>query len=336
MPMHRPCRLAATLAGVLLAAPAFAQAPTQPPPSPVAVVDAFAAALGPIRTHRPSHAKGTCAAGSFTATPDGTRLSVSPVFGGQPIPTVIRFGVGGAGPGAPDTARTTRGLSIRFQAPGGVVWDMANISVPIFGAPTPQVLVEGLLARAPDPATGRPNQEKVAAFVAANPKTTQQGRWLAANPPPASWATTPYWGVNTFLFRGQDGQLRPARWVFEPAAGTERLTEEQARSLPPHYLADELRRRIATGPVAFDMWLQFPGPGDDLLDPTVAWPDDRPRTRVGRLAVTEVSPDAAGPCQAISYLFLAQSPGVELSEDPTLRARSAAYAVSLQRRSQPQ
>jgi catalase len=327
------------LAAVLLAAaPAAVQAQTAAqapsPPSPIAVVDAFEAALGPIRTHRPSHAKGTCATGSFVATPDGTRLSVSPVFGGQPIPVIIRFGVGGAGPGAPDTARSTRGLSIRFQAPGGVVWDMANISVPIFGAPTPQALVEGLHARAPDPATGRPNPERVAAYVAANPKTTLQGRWLAANPPPASWATTPYWGVNTFLFRGQDAQLRPARWVFEPAAGIERLTEEQARSLPAHYLAEDLRRRVAAGPVAFDMWLQFPNAGDDLLDPTVAWPDDRARARVGRLTVTEVSADATGPCQAISYLFLAQSPGVELSDDPTLRARSAAYAVSLQRRSQ--
>lgn len=334
MPTHRRRHVAAALGAVLLAGPALAQAPA--PPSPVAVVDAFAAALGPIRTHRPSHAKVTCAAGSFTATPDGTRLSVSPVFGGQPVPTIIRFGVGGAGPSAPDTARSTRGLSIRFQAPGGVVWDMANISVPIFGSATPQALVEGLRARAPDPATGRPDPEKVAAFAAANPKSALQGRWLAANPPPASWATTPYWGVNTFLFRGQDGQLRPARWVFEPLAGTERLTEEQARSLPRDYLAEELRRRIAAGPVGFDMWLQFPGPGDDLLDPTVAWPDDRPRTRVGRLMVTEVSPDAGGPCQAISYLFLAQSPGVELSDDPTLRARSSAYAVSLQRRSQPQ
>lgn len=328
--MHR---LAAAIAASLCATPALAQAPA-PPLSPVAVVDAFAAALGPIRTHRPSHGKGICASGSFTATPDGTRLSVSPVFSGQAIPTIIRFGVGGAGPTAPDTARSTRGLSIRFQAPGGVVWDMANISVPIFGSPTPQALVEGLLARAPDPATGRPNPEKVAAFVAANPATTLQGRWLAANPPPASFATTPYWGVNAFRFRGQDGEVRHARWVFEPVAGTERLTEEQMRTLPADYLADELRRRVAAGPVAYDMVLQFPGPGDDLLNPTVAWPDDRPRTRVGRLTVTEVASDAGGACQPISYMFLSQAPGVELSDDPTLRARQSAYAVSLQRRSQ--
>jgi len=315
-------------AALLLAQPVRAA----DPPSPDVIVDAFEAVLGPITTHRPSHPKGTCAAGHFTATPDGTRLSVSPVFSGQRIPTVIRFGVAGANPNASDVARSTRGLSIRFDTPSGDVWEMANVSAPIFGAPTPQALVDGLLARRPDPATGQPDAARVAAFVAANPATTLQGRWLAATLPPASFATTPYWGVNTFMFRGQDAQVRPARWVFEPRAGVQRLTEEQMRTLGPNFLADEMRRRVAAGPVEFDMVLQFPGAGDDLLNPTIAWPDDRPRTVVGRLAVTEVSAGAGGPCDPISFLILDQAPGITMSDDPTLQARAAAYAVSLSRR----
>lgn len=321
------------LAAVALlgAPPAFAQAPAQP--SPVAVVDAFEAALGPIRTARPSHGKGYCAAGHFTATPEARRYSISPAFSGQPVPVIIRFGVGGANAQAPDTARSTRGLAIRFQLPDGVVWDMANISVPIFGAPTPQALVEGLLARAPDPATGRPNADRVAAYVAANPATTRQGRVLASQTPPASFATTPYFGVNAFRFHGPDAQVRHARWIFEPRAGVERLTEEQMRSLPNDYLADELRGRVARAPVEFDMVLQFPGAGDDLTDPTTAWPENRPRATVGRLAVTSVEPGPGGPCDRISFLFLEQSPGVTASDDPTLLARRAAYAVSLAKRS---
>jgi catalase len=303
-------------------------------PSPEETVNAFEAVLGPIRAHRPSHAKGTCAAGHFVATPDGTRLSVAPTFNGQRVATIIRFGVGGGSPTASDTSRSTRSLSIRFETSGGDIWDMANISVPIFGSPTPQALVDGLLVRRPDPVTGQPNAERVSAFVAANPATTLQGRWLAANTPPASWATTPYWGVNAFRFRGQDGEVRHARWVFEPRAGVQRLTEEQMRSLPGNYLADELRQRVAAAPVEFDMVLQFPGPGDDLTNPTIAWPDDRPRTVVGRLTVTEVASGPGGACDPISFLTLDQVPGVELSDDPTLQARAAAYAVSLSRRLQ--
>lgn len=325
MPTRLPLALAALLA--LAAAPARALDPAE-------VVDAFEAALGPVTTHRPSHPKGTCASGRFTATPEGTRLSVAPVFSGQPIPAIIRFGVAGANPRASDTARSTRGLAVRFETPQGEQWDMANISAPIFGARTPEMLVAGLLSRRPGP-NGQPDPEAVRRFVEANPESQLQGRWLASVMPPASFATTPYWGVNTFLFRGQDGQVRPARWVFEPEAGTERLSEEQARSLGPDFLADEIRRRVAAGPVAFRMVLQFPGPGDDLANPTVAWPEDRPRATVGRLEVTAVEPGSGGPCDGISFLQLDMEPGVAFSDDPTLHARTAPYAVSLTRRTQP-
>lgn len=333
--MHQERRIfGAVLAAATLAAVTAASVPARAQPSPDAIVDAFEAVLGPVRTHRPSHAKGTCAAGHFVATPEGTRLSVAPVFNGQRVPTVIRFGVGGGSPTASDTSRSTRSLSVRFETAAGDIWDMANINVPIFGSPTPQALVDGLLVRRPEPATGQPNAERVAAFVAANPATTLQGRMLAATLPPASWATTPYFGVNAFRFRGADGEVRHARWIFEPRAGTQRLTEEQLRTMPANFLADELRQRVASGPVEFDMVLQFPGPGDDLTNPTVAWPDDRPRAVVGRLTVTEVSSGQGGPCDPISFMTLDQAPGIELSDDPTLQARSAAYAVSLSRRLQ--
>lgn len=324
-------------AGAIVALIGAAPVRAADPPSPDAVIDAFAAVLGPITTYRPSHPKGTCAAGHFTATPEGTRLSVAPVLNGQRNTALIRFSVAGANPAASDTARGTRGLSIRFESPAGDWFEMANISAPVFGANTPQALVDGLLARARDPATGRPNPERAAAYaayVAANPSVGNQGRYLAANNPPASFATTPYWGVNTFLFRGQDGQVRPARWVFEPRAGVQRLSAEQMQSMGTDYLADELRRRVGAAAVEFDMVLQFPGPGDNLLDPTVAWPDDRPRTVVGRLTVTSVEPGPGGPCDPISFMILDQAPGIEMSDDPVLQARAAAYAVSVTRRTQ--
>lgn len=324
---NRPLSLAAAALAALLAIPA-----AQAEPTPEEIVNGFEGVLGPIRTHRPSHPKGLCAAGHFTATPEGTRLSVAPVFSGQRVNTIIRFGVAGANPQADDRARTTRGLGIRFETAAGDVLDMANISAPIFGAPNPQVFLQGLVARRVDTATGQPNAERVAAFVAANPSTTLQGRWLSATLPPSSWATTPYWGVNAFRFRGQDGEIRHARWVFEPRAGVARLTAEQMQSLPRDFLADEIRQRMAQGPVEFDMVLQFPGPGDDLTNPTMAWPEDRPRAVVGRLTVTSVAPGSGGPCDPISFMTLDQEPGISFSDDPTLHARAAPYAVSLSRR----
>eukprot|EP01031_Cornospumella_fuschlensis_P000123 gene123-144_t len=97
-------------------------------PTPEEIIEGFEGVLGPIRTHRPSHPKGLCAAGTFTATPEGTRLSVAPVFNGQRVNTTIRFGVAGANPQADDRARSTRGLGIRFETAAGDVWDTASIS----------------------------------------------------------------------------------------------------------------------------------------------------------------------------------------------------------------
>jgi catalase len=123
---------------------------------------------------------------------------------------------------------------------------MANISAPISAPRPPRSLVAGLIARRRDPFTRQPNAQ--ASRPTSRPtRHHEPGRWLAANNPPASWATTPYWGVNAFRFRGADGQVRYARWVFEPRAGVERLTEQQMRT-PCDYLADELRRRVAAAP----------------------------------------------------------------------------------------
>ncbi len=303
-----------------------------PPPAPDVIVDAMEGVLGPITTYRPSHGKGYCAAGHFTATAEGTRLSVAPVFNGQRVPAIIRFGVGGPNARVPDTARSTRGLAIRMETMAGDIWDSASISVPIFGSPTPEAFVGGLTVRRPGPNGAPPDPAAVAAFVAANPNTLNQGRWLAANLPPASFASTPYFGVNAFRFQGADGQVRIARWVFEPRAGTARLTAEQLTTMPADFLADDLRRRVAAAPVEFDMVLQFPAPGDDLNNPTIAWPDDRPRTVVGRLTVSEVAAGPGGACDPISYMILDQEPGIAFSDDPTLHARGSAYAVSLSRR----
>ena len=309
----------------------LAQAQTQPP-APDVIVDAMEGMFGPITTFRPSHGKGYCAAGHFTATPEGTRLSVAPVFNGQRVPAIIRFGVGGLNARVADTARSTRGLAIRMETPAGDIWDSASISVPIFGSPTPEAFVAGLVVRRPGANGAPPDAQAVAAFVAANPASLLQGRWLAANAPPASFATTPYWGVNAFRFQGADGQVRMARWVFEPRAGVTRLTDEQLRTMPAEFLAADLRGRVATAPVEFDMVLQFPAAGDDLNNPTIAWPDDRPRAIVGRLTVSEVAAGPGGACDPISYLTLDQEPGIAFSDDPTLHVRGSSYAVSLSRR----
>ncbi len=78
--MHTPVHpFAVTLAaGLLTAVLGTTTMVRAEPPTPEAIVDAFEAVVGPVRTHRPSHAKGTCAAGHFIATPEGTAADAAP------------------------------------------------------------------------------------------------------------------------------------------------------------------------------------------------------------------------------------------------------------------
>jgi len=43
--------------------------------------------------------------------------------------------------------------------------------------------------------------------------------------------------------------------------------------------------------------------------------------------VTSVEAGPGGPCDPISFMILDQAPGIEMSDDPTLQARAAAYVV---------
>jgi catalase len=322
--------LAATaLAALPLATPARAQTA---PATPQALVGALEGTFGQHAGFRRSHAKGICAEGSFVGNAEGQRLSRASVFSGQPAPAVLRFSVGGGNPNLSDTSRSVRGLGVVLTLPNNESFGMAMISSPMFFAATPEQFVSFIESRRPDPATRMPDPQKVAAHNAAFPETTRQGAWLAANAPPASYATAAYNSASSFIFVDRAGERRHARWSFVPVAGVQGLTAEQMQSLPGNFLFDELRQRAARGPVAFDMMVTLAQPGDEVSNPTIAWPADRPAVNVGRLTVTAVSPDDGGSCRAIIFNPTALPAGIEPSADPTLPARAPSYAVSLSRR----
>jgi len=321
----RPLAVAA-LALSVLPAPASAQL------DPSRVVDAFEAVNGKHAGFRRSGAKGVCASGEFTGSAEGRALSSASAFSGRPVPVIARFSVGGGNPKAPDNARGVRGLSLRFELPGGETWQMANISAPVFGAASPEQLLAGLEARRPDPATGRPDADRVKAFVDANPETLLQGRYLASQPVPASYATLNYWGVNAFAFVDAKGERRFGKWIFEPVGGTQGLSDDEAKARPTEFLIDELRRRVAAGPIAFDFMIQLAEPGDRVDSAVVPLPEGRRKVNAGRLVIREVEAGPGGACADVTFNPIALPAGVEPSSDPILLGRAAPYVVSLSRR----
>lgn len=323
---QRAALSAVACAAAALAAPAWSQV------DPNQMVDAFENAGGKFQGFRRSGAKGLCAVAEFIGNAEGRALSVASAFSGKPVPVVARFSMGGGNPKAPDNVKSQRNMSLQFDLPGNETWQMGNISAPIFGATTPQQLLNRLVALTPDAETKKVDADKVKAFNDANPETLLQGKYFASQPIPASFAKVNFWGVHAFGFTDAAGKKQFGKWVFEPVGGTQGLSDDEAKAKGAEFLFDDLRQRVAAGPVQFDFMVQLAQPGDKIDSAVTPLPDDRKKVSLGRLTIKSVSPDAAGPCVAINYNPMVLPKGVEASSDPMLVARAAPYAISLSRR----
>ena len=300
--------------------------------APEAQVNALEGLFGKQATFRRSHARGVCATGHFIGNAEGRALSSASVFAGDKVPVVARFSVGGGNPKATEKGRSVRGLALQFSLPGGETWQTANISAPMYFVSKPEHFATFMQVRSTDPATGKPDPEKLKAFNEANPETTLQGAYLAKAPVPASYATVGYWSNNAFEFVNAKNESQFVRWQFVPDAGTVGLTDEQLKTMPDEFLADELRKRLAAGSAAFEFKVQLADQGDQTTDPTKVWPDNRKVATLGRLVIEKAEAGAGGACEGVTFNPLVLPKGIKPSADPVLLARPVPYAISFGRR----
>lgn len=298
--------------------------------NPVEMVDALNAVFGKHKNARGSHAKGVCATGEFSPAPGAHRWVASSLFAQGNVPAVLRFSVGGGNPNVSDKSRTVRGLSLRLQN-DAEAYDLLMISEPVFFAATPASFVAFLQARVANPETKKPNPDNIKAYEARFPDGKLQPQLLASHPAPASYATTAYFATHAFRFVGSNGDDVWGRLIMEPLAGTVLLDAEQEVSLPDAFLAAELDARSQAGEAQFALFIQPAGPGDSLVDPSQVWSDNGgDRIELGRLNVQAVTSELL--CDRGVFDPLRLPEGIEPSDDPVLKARSAAYSVSLERR----
>ena len=296
--------------------------------------DAIEASAGKHPGFRRAHSKGVCVSGWFQGSPQGHALSIAPMFDGQKVPVLGRLSIGGADPHGADASARVRSMALQLTSADGQQWRMAMNSFPFFAVPTVDAFLAQTRAQAPDPATGKPDPEKMKAFVAANPSAQRFQRWAQQEPWSTSWANTVYNGVNAFVFHAVDGSTRAVRWHMQPQAPFEEMSAEQRAQADTDYLYEELRQRLQQGPLRWAMQVTVAGDGDDAADPSTPWPDSRPQVMAGTLELVSAEPQAEGACRDINFDPLVLPKGVTGSDDPILAARSAVYSVSFNRRQQ--
>jgi catalase len=225
-------------------------------------------------------------------------------------------------------------MAIKFYLPDGSTTDIVAITIPVFFVRTPEDFLGFTLARRPDPETGELDMQKVGEFVGDHPETAAALQLILPTfVPPRSYATVAYNSLHSFRLVNGDGDGRWIRWRIEPEAGVETLSDEELEGKSADYLHEELRERIAGGPVRFTLLARLAEDGDPIDDPTQAWPDERESVEMGTIELTSAESDRETGDDVLVFDPTRMTDGIELSDDPILRIRSHAYSVSVERRS---
>jgi catalase len=300
------------------------------------LVETLRALAGSHPGFRPAHAKGIVCAGTFRASRDAPRMTRAAHMQGGLVQTIVRFSNSSGDPEVHDGQPGVRAMSAKFQLPGGGSADILANTIEGFAARTPEEFLEFLRAQLPDPATGKPAPDAVPKFLASHPATAVFVGRLMEKPIPQSYATASYHAEHAFLFRSADGSSRFGRYHYTPDAGEAFLSPDEGSKRSANFLREELEKRLNAGPIGFRLFLQVAAEGDPTDDPTALWPADRPRVELGHLEIARISPTGADDEHRLVFDPSNRTDGIELSKDPVLLARSAAYAISYERRSRGQ
>jgi catalase len=296
------------------------------------IVETMRQLAGPHPGFRPVHAKGLVCSGTFRASAEAARISRAPHFAGQPVATTVRFANGAGKPDAHDGIPAVRSMAVKFALQDGKSADILANSVEGFPARTPEELLEFLRAQLPVPATGRPDPDAVPRFLGAHPAARAFVERVGQRAVPASYAQLTYHAEHAFRFTSAHDVSRFGRYRFVPLAGEAFVSPDDAGTRDQNFLRAELESRLRAGPASFRLLLQLAADGDPTDDVTALWPEGRELVELGRLEIIGIS--ATSPADERRLIFdpTNRTDGIDLSADPILLARSAAYSISYEER----
>ena len=296
----------------------------------VRVVDTFEEVHGWHPGFRRNHPKGVCLVGWFDSNGAGAHLSRAAVFRPGRFPVFGRFSTVGPTPETPDNPHLVRSMALSFTLPDDEVWRTSMNDIPVFPVRDVEDLHDQLLALKPDPATGKPDPARVAAFLSSHPRSARAIALIKAHPSSAGFANEDFNSLNAFRLVDADGKATAVRWSMQSVDAFEPQPAEAPQG--ENYLFDALEVRLHQGPVQWRLILIIGQPGDPTNDATIAWPPDRERVDVGTLTIDRVEGEAQGACRDVNFDPLVLPSGIEPSDDPLLSARSAVYSQSFTRR----
>jgi catalase len=281
---------------------------------------------------RPAHAKGILLTGTFAPAAGGTALTRAPHLQRPSTPVTARFSDFAGIPSVADNdpqGSGPRGMALRFHLAAHEHTDIVAHSVDGFPSRTAEGLVDFLNALiATDPAGPHPNA--IERFLATHPAALAFVQ--TPKPIPTSFARESFFAVSAFRFTNARGDVRFGRYRILPIARPEYLDAARAAAMGADFLMEEMRRRVAKGPVQFRIVVQLAEGGDVTDDATVRWPESRPQVTFGDVTLDAAAHDDAAEQRRIIFDPIPRVDGIDASADPLFEPRANAYLMSGRRR----
>lgn len=283
-------------------------------------IDRLRAAFRGPDGHRTLHAKGRFYTGTFTATPEATRLSRATHLDGRPHDVLVRWSNATGNADVPDKAPDIRGMAVKFDGP----FDLLGQTSPTFPTDDPEVFVQLGEASA--------NPKRLPGFLLTHPGLAPglvKGFLNKSVASHYSFAETTFYPLHAYGWLAPDGECTWVRYEFRP-------TQTKADRLPetftgPDRLSAEIAARLARGPVVHEVWVTVAALGDDPHRITSRWTGAR-ELLAGRIEVTAEVPDPEAGGSPTVFDPARQVDGIELCHDSILQFRPGAYSASVERR----
>jgi catalase len=279
---------------------------------------------------RPAHAKGVMFSGTFHASTDAASLTRAPHLHGE-TPVTVRFSDFAGIPTIPDFANeaSPRGFAVRFHLGEHVHTDIVAHSIDSFPARTAEEFIGFLRAiAATKPDQAHPNA--IEQYLGGHPVALAFVQ--LPKPIPSSFARESFFAVSAFKFTAENGSSRFGRYRILPELGNDHLDAAVSSVKGENFLFDEIKQRIASGPVKFDLVVQLAEPGDATDDSTVRWPEDRPRVTLGQFVFDAPVPELETAQRRIIFDPIPRVDGIDASADPLFQPRADLYLLSGRRR----
>lgn len=286
---------------------------------------------------RKPHAKGSGAFGVFEATHDVSKYTKAALFQkGCKTEMLARFSTVAGEQGSPDTWRDPRGFSLKFYTSEGN-YDLVGNNTPVFFMRDPMKFPHFIRSQKRLPDSGLRDNHMQWDFWTQNPESSHQVAWLMGDRGlPKSWRYMQGYGSHTFMWVNAQGEKFWVKYHFHTCQGVECLSNEEAGKIAGEdadYHRRDLFESIQNGDFpSWDLFVQIM-PYDEAkdyrfnpFDLTKTWSKkDYPLIPVGRMTLNRNPSNHFAEIEQAAFSPSSVVPGIGLSPDKMLLARSFAY-----------